>query len=258
MARPIKQGMEYFPHDVDAMSDDKIEVLRALHGNDGYVFYFGLLERIYRQTDFEYDISDEETIQILCKKFLISKESFEKILHTALKYACFDTEIYKNTGCLTSNGIKKRAEAVIKKRESMRNKRSWRVSDAETLEETVPQKPQSKVKDSKVKDSKVKDSKVKDSKVKDSKVKESKVNLETKISARGFMPPSLEEVTDYCIERKGGVNPQRFIDFYSAKGWMVGKTKMKDWKAAVRTWEKQEDDDKKSFVYDERNVEGSL
>jgi hypothetical protein len=53
-----------------------------------------------------------------------------------------------------------------------------------------------------------------------------------------FVPPTLEEVTAYVAERKSKVIPQAFIDFYAAKGWMVGKNKMKDWKSAVRTWEK--------------------
>lgn len=54
-----------------------------------------------------------------------------------------------------------------------------------------------------------------------------------------FAPPTLEEVTAYCLERKNGVDPQRFIDHYTANGWKVGKNTMKDWKAAVRTWEKE-------------------
>ena len=54
---------------------------------------------------------------------------------------------------------------------------------------------------------------------------------------RGFTPPSIDEVSAYCTERNNGIDPQHFVDFYEAKGWMVGKNKMKDWKAAVRTWE---------------------
>ena len=53
-----------------------------------------------------------------------------------------------------------------------------------------------------------------------------------------FKKPTLEEVKQYCNERKNNINPQRFIDFYESKGWMVGKNKMKDWKACIRTWEK--------------------
>lgn len=60
-----------------------------------------------------------------------------------------------------------------------------------------------------------------------------------KKESRNFVPPSLSEVKAYCQERNNGINPQHFIDFYASKGWMIGKNKMKDWKAAVRTWEQR-------------------
>ncbi len=52
-----------------------------------------------------------------------------------------------------------------------------------------------------------------------------------------FSPPSFDEVKAYCLERGNGIDPQKFIDFYASKGWMVGSSKMRDWKASVRTWE---------------------
>lgn len=52
-----------------------------------------------------------------------------------------------------------------------------------------------------------------------------------------FSPPSVAEVAAYCTERGNSVNPQNFVDFYASKGWRVGDQSMKDWKAAVRTWE---------------------
>lgn len=52
-----------------------------------------------------------------------------------------------------------------------------------------------------------------------------------------FVPPTYEQVAEYCKERKNNVNPRKFFDFYESKGWVVGKSKMKDWKACVRTWE---------------------
>lgn len=55
--------------------------------------------------------------------------------------------------------------------------------------------------------------------------------------SRPFIPPILEEVEAYCLERKNGIDPQTFIDHYTANGWMRGKTRVKDWKACVRTWE---------------------
>ena len=57
-----------------------------------------------------------------------------------------------------------------------------------------------------------------------------------------FIPPSVDEVRAYCTERNNNVNAETFVDFYTSKGWMIGKDKMKDWKAAVRTWEKKDKD----------------
>lgn len=56
-----------------------------------------------------------------------------------------------------------------------------------------------------------------------------------------FNPPSVENVIEYCRE-KGykNVDADRFVDFYASKGWFIGKNKMKDWKATVRNWERQE------------------
>ena len=56
-----------------------------------------------------------------------------------------------------------------------------------------------------------------------------------------FTPPSLEDVQEYCKERNNNVDAETFISFYESKGWMVGKNKMKDWKACVRTWERSRD-----------------
>lgn len=58
--------------------------------------------------------------------------------------------------------------------------------------------------------------------------------------SKRFAPPTVDEVRAYCLERGNCVNPQRFVDYYSSNGWMVGKNKMKDWQAAVRTWEQKE------------------
>jgi len=53
-----------------------------------------------------------------------------------------------------------------------------------------------------------------------------------------FIPPTFNDVLEYCMQRKNNVDINKFIDFYESKGWMIGKNKMKDWKACIRTWEK--------------------
>lgn len=57
-----------------------------------------------------------------------------------------------------------------------------------------------------------------------------------------FVPPTVPQVKEYCEERKNTVDPETFIDFYSATNWMRGRNKVKDWKACVRTWEKNRRD----------------
>lgn len=54
-----------------------------------------------------------------------------------------------------------------------------------------------------------------------------------------FIKPTLGEVQEYCNERNNGINAEAFYDFYESKDWYIGKNKMKDWKACVRTWEKR-------------------
>lgn len=57
-------------------------------------------------------------------------------------------------------------------------------------------------------------------------------------SQKHFSKPTVEEISLYCSERNNAIDPNKFFDHYESNGWMVGKTKMKDWKAAIRTWEK--------------------
>lgn len=74
--------------------------------------------------------------------------------------------------------------------------------------------------------------------------KKQEENVEGEDSASActaFRPPTVEEVAEYCASRQNNIDPQAFIDFYASKGWMVGKNKMRDWKAAVRTWEKKQE-----------------
>nr|DAU67221.1 MAG TPA: replisome organizer [Bacteriophage sp.] len=75
---------------------------------------------------------------------------------------------------------------------------------------------------------------------KDRKAKSKSVRADKPPRAARFTPPSVEEVRVYCAERKNSVDPERFVDFYASKGWLVGKSKMKDWRAAVRSWERSD------------------
>lgn len=62
--------------------------------------------------------------------------------------------------------------------------------------------------------------------------------VKVKAKVKRFVKPKIEEIMDYCDERQNNVDAEKFYDYYSSNGWRVGKNPMKDWKASVRTWEK--------------------
>lgn len=64
-------------------------------------------------------------------------------------------------------------------------------------------------------------------------------NIKENIKRKVFTKPTIEEIEQYCKERNNGINANAFYDFYESKDWYVGKNKMKDWKACIRTWEQR-------------------
>lgn len=74
-------------------------------------------------------------------------------------------------------------------------------------------------------------------------------NKEIKKRNNIFVVPTVDEVRAYCRERNNSVDPEKFINFYSSKGWMIGKNKMKDWRAAVRTWEQKDKPKENKFSH---------
>jgi len=79
------------------------------------------------------------------------------------------------------------------------------------------------------------------------------VEQEIEKKDKRFKPPTVEEVRAYCKERQNNVDPEKFVDYYTSNGWSVGKNKMKDWKAAVRTWEKNNSKANFNTAYSNRN-----
>ena len=75
---------------------------------------------------------------------------------------------------------------------------------------------------------------------------------ESSKQSKRFTPPTVNQVAEYCKERRNGIDAQRFVDYYTANGWMVGRNKMKDWKATVRTWERTQNKGKNTPRFDER------
>lgn len=80
--------------------------------------------------------------------------------------------------------------------------------------------------------------------------KEKEIDKEKEVikPQKRFVKPTIEEVQAYCQERNKGVDAQRWYDYYSSNGWKVGKNPMKDWKAAVRTWERSDSNGKPKSI----------
>ena len=75
------------------------------------------------------------------------------------------------------------------------------------------------------------------------KTEEHKTKEKEKEKRKIFTPPTAGEVAAYCAERNNGLDADAFVNFYASKGWMIGKNRMKDWRAAVRTWEQKHKQD---------------
>ena len=91
--------------------------------------------------------------------------------------------------------------------------------------------------------------------------KEIDSSASTTTKRKRFEKPTLSEIEQYCIERNNNVNAEQFFDYYESNGWKVGKNSMKDWKAAVRTWERSEyrkPNSKKNSKEDAINVVNNL
>ena len=68
-----------------------------------------------------------------------------------------------------------------------------------------------------------------------------------------FVPPSVDDIRQYCLERNNNVDAEAFFDYYTSKDWFIGKNKMKDWRAAVRNWERHEREFKPTQQAPQRN-----
>lgn len=183
-------------------------------------------------------------------------EEFKKSVEAIMEYGLNGTEI-------TTSGTAKAIFIMAKPQIDKNNKRyengtKGGVKPKQNQTETKPQPKQNQIETKPQPNVNVNDN------VNDNELKES-------IEKRHFVPPTTQDVAEYCKE-KGitTVDAERFVDFYSSKGWMVGKNKMKDWKAAVRNWGRKDAAAKPNNTkgnkftnfeqrsYDYRELEGKL
>lgn len=237
MARPQKRGLDYFPRDTDYYNDYKIMALLERYGPMGHIVYDALLCLIYRNGYYLAIPLDQVAFQIMRmvgNRWIKDKSLVLNVIHYCADIGLIDDGLLSQN-VITSSGIQRRyAEVTV--RNKVDKSLYWLLKKEQPSESTP--KNHISVAETGVSVTETLEN------VSETPTKKKKENKRKEIGAGAqphrFHPPTLEQVKSYCKERGNTVNPEAFVNFYESKGWMVGKNRMKDWKAAVRTWEQKE------------------
>jgi DnaD/phage-associated family protein len=182
MARPIKEGLTYFPFDVDFFSDKKIRILKSRYGADGITLYMYLLCEIYKSNGYYLETNDD-FYYIISDDLNMSYEKIRQIMNFLLERSLFNDTLFKSDKVLTSIGIQKRYQEAIKNRALKRTieiTEFWLLEKNETQSfiKVNPNLNKSEINSSKSRNNsnKSENNDTKKSKVNKNKVNESKVN----------------------------------------------------------------------------------
>lgn len=236
----------YFKHDIGAANDSAIIKMRMDNGSLGYGLYWLIVEYLWGTHDGSAAIGDIPTIAYAIREDVAKLQQFIT--------ACID-----DYGLFKSDGVSFWSERLKRdlaswndtgERRQLAGKiGAWKkhhpeqplpkeliepCSNEETGKETQDENNDSGKHLASAKQL----PKMCHSKILQNQNKNKKNNIYT---PERFKKPSNEEIQAYCNERNNGIDPQRFIDYYESNGWKVGKNPMKDWKAAIRTWEHNSD-----------------
>lgn len=217
----------YFSHDADAMNDPKCMLLISQMGMEGYGAFWALVELLRVQPEYKMSLA---LIPAIAGRLQMTEAKLKTVISS---FGLFQVE----AECFFfSQSLRNRMDLMIKQKED-RKMRAIKAADARwgnsnSLNNNGLCKSNANALQAHC-----------DSNADLCQRKEKKGNIkkkEYKEKASAFIPPQLSEIDNYCKDRGNSVDAARFYDWYTANGWMVGKNKMKDWKAAVRTWEKED------------------
>jgi len=279
MARPTKTGLDYYPMDVGFLRDKKVRLLRSEFGASSVLFVLYVLGKVY-EGDGYFLRWDKDELLLAADELREQPTYISEVLQGCLTRSLFDERVFQMFGVLTSAGIQRRYLRGCEKRDVITIvSEYWLLNigsksdvpagvrakltlvsvtggnnDVNSPEnsENSPGNPQSKVKESKVKESRVLGGAP-------AAPAPTHAPSEGENLGSGFVPPTVEEVAEYVRSRGSCVDPQVWVDYYAARGWMMGKAIMKDWKAAVRsaeTWERWQKPGTRSDVKTPSDYEG--
>lgn len=261
----------YFSHDANAMSDPKCMLLIEQLGMEGYGMFWGLVEMLRQQPEYKMSLL---LIPALANRFKVSESKLKTVVSG---YGLF---VIENDEFFFSRSLRERMELMEYKKiqRSIAGKKAISARWSKKKALPSPSKANEKLEDDTnvirtynerntnlyqrkeielsttnvVSNSCISYSNKDSYSDKDSLKDKERGNFEksessdsSKSKAKAFSPPSISEIESYCKERNNGIDAEWFHDFYQSKNWMVGKSKMKDWKASVRTWERRMKNEKK-------------
>jgi hypothetical protein len=201
----------YFPHDCHARNDRKIVNLIMKHGMEGVGIFWCLVEMLYEEGG---------SMPLEYERITFELRTEINVLRSVID----DFELFISDGSnFSSEAVNSRLSKIQDKSEKARNSVGYRWGKRDNTNVLRTQYEGNTTRNTK--------KEIKGKEIKEIKVKEVK-------KERISTTPSIEEVLQYCLERSNKVDGNKWHDYYSSNGWMVGKNKMRDWKAAVRTWEK--------------------
>lgn len=147
MARPVKSGVDYFPHDIDATSRKTLYTLEASFGNDGYAFWFKLLELIGSQDGLFYDCNNQSDWMFLIAKTRVDEITAAEILATLSKLGAIDSELWEHKIIWVQKLVDRLKDVYKKRKAETPRKPSFCTENPTTTEVTAAISTQSKVKE---------------------------------------------------------------------------------------------------------------
>jgi hypothetical protein len=218
----------FFSHDMNARHDPKVSAMRCVYGTEGYGWFWMLVEMMAESDGYQLDYASKYTTTAYAMQLQCKPDIMHKFIHDCItEFELFEADdMY-----FWSNSLRNRLhyrDAVSEKRTKAARKR-WEKSDDDANAMQMHSKCNANAMQNDANETKQNETKQ----------NETKQDIADKPPpVKRFTPPSLEEVQAYCSERKNNVDAEKWLDYYTSNGWKVGKVKMSDWKAAVRTWEK--------------------
>ena len=254
----MKNNLPYFSHDNDAHNHPKMKALRARYGWTGYGQFWALNEAVAAAPECRLDLGRKVVRAAVACELGLTPDGFEDFL-TFLSDPDECGLIAYNAGIITTDRTQEDFARIEPIRQKARERWAKKATSHEVFK-TSHEVPESssevltdKIRVDKIREEEDKSKSVHSPEEMDSifpddpqppKQKSGKAAPpipETKHHPpQRFIKPKLEEVRTYCAERNNRVSPEKFLDHYEANGWRVGRTPMKDWRAAVRNWEKNE------------------